>query len=78
MLWLGLARRVGRGSVIVAVLGMLLALTSFTWTQAADDTGSFDIVSRDAGFYLWIACAVLLAAAMGWLFFRDNVAQPRS
>jgi hypothetical protein len=52
-----------RPGIIPAVIGLGLALTALTWKTSprGDAPGVSTICEWHVGFYLWIACAVLLA-----------------
>jgi hypothetical protein len=51
-----------RPSIIAALIGLGLALTALWWTRTPTDNGYSTICAHHTGFYVWIACAVLLAA----------------
>jgi hypothetical protein len=50
-----------RPGFIPAIIGLGLALSSLAWKTTPTDDGYNTICERHAGFYVWIACAVLLA-----------------
>jgi hypothetical protein len=52
-----------RPGIIPAIVGLGLALTALAWktTPRGDAPGNDTICAWHAGFYLWIACAALLA-----------------
>jgi len=50
-----------RPEMTPAVVGAALALSALTWWRLPSDAGYSVLCERHAGFYTWIACAVLLA-----------------
>lgn len=56
-------RRTSLLTALAAFFGLVLALSSFTWTQQFFDNGAVDLCGRGAGFYLWIGCAAFLCLA---------------
>jgi hypothetical protein len=63
MLWqigrLLLGRRPG---IIGSLIALCLTLSAFFWKTSFTGDAWITICERHAGFYIWIACAVLLAA----------------
>jgi hypothetical protein len=51
-----------RAPLVPALISFGLALSSFTWTNQAGDAGWGKLCKHGSGFYLWIACAAVLAA----------------
>jgi hypothetical protein len=72
MAWLFTRRRVSWVGVVMSLVMLGLALSAFTWARLPTDAGYYELTGRAAGFYLWIASAGLLWAAMIVLFVRDN------
>ena len=48
--------------IMLSLLGLFLALSSFSWKGISGDSPAF-ICQHDYGFFAWIACAVLLSVA---------------
>ena len=63
MLWqvgrLLLGRHAG---IIGSLIALVLALNAFLWKTIPMDVGRSTMCERQPGFYVWIACAVLVAA----------------
>jgi hypothetical protein len=63
-----------RPGIIPAFGGLGLALSALAWktTPRGDAPGVDTICARHSGFYLWIACAVLLAVVTLIELIRDR------
>jgi tellurite resistance protein TehA-like permease len=62
MLWtIGRLLFYKRPGIIPAIIGLGLALSALAWKTTPTDNGYNTICERHLGFYVWIACAVLLA-----------------
>jgi hypothetical protein len=63
-----------RPGVMPAIIGLVLALSAFTWERLPTDAGYSKLCERHVGFYIWIACAVLL----GLVAFADYAGHIKS
>jgi hypothetical protein len=50
-----------RPDIFSATIGLGLALSALYWENTPTDNGYNTICERHSGFYVWIACAGLLA-----------------
>jgi hypothetical protein len=63
MLWvMGRLMLSNRAGLWPAIIGLGLAICAFWWNTIGSEMGNQPLCGRGPGFYLWIACAVLLAA----------------
>jgi hypothetical protein len=65
-----------RSGIIPAIIGLVLALNALAWKTTPTDNGYNTICARHSGFYVWIACAALLAAVALIGMIRHRAAKP--
>jgi hypothetical protein len=65
-----------RPGIIPALIGLSFALDALAWKTTPTDNGYNTICARHAGFYVWIACAVLLAVVALIELIRHRAAKP--